>query len=64
MCLLKLEWRLKSLWPVLLSAKTIQEHLRAAEYKVTITSLNHDFKEAVAFNQRRCKVGATQKNTH
>ncbi|CAK9095777.1 Uncharacterized protein SCF082_LOCUS44980 [Durusdinium trenchii] len=44
--------------------KSDGEHLKAAEYKVTITSLNHDFKEAVAFNQRRCKVGATQKNTH
>ncbi|CAK9075622.1 unnamed protein product, partial [Durusdinium trenchii] len=49
-----------------MNAKKVKksEHLKAAEYKVTITSLNHDFKEAVAFNQRRCKVGATQKNTH
>eukprot|EP00435_Cladocopium_sp_Y103_P033913 s1822_g8.t1 len=33
-----------------------KDALRKAEYHVTITSLNHDFKEAVAFNQRRCKV--------
>lgn len=36
--------------------RTNQEHLRDAEYKMTVANLSHDFREAVDFNLRRNKV--------